>query len=293
LGQANFFFKCPNGVCYCGKKGETSTSSPGNGYFLARAPSVGATWEIVFDVNNMFNGTDRWGIVGCNYNPLQPEQVGIIMHDSVNGGPYFWLGNNGTFVKKTAVVTLGYIFTLELSYGFGKWMATTYGLVRLISADGTTAADAADQDGAISFPHVRASTTGITFHLRSGFLPTVGEDNSSTLTPMTDADVSINVVPTPDPTGMLLMTRYGAGKRGKSADRGATWALLPNLPFGGDYNFAYAGKGGSLASQSRWIAALGVVRLTLDWGDSWLNREGNITSIAPVPVIDQIYVLEY
>jgi hypothetical protein len=94
-----------------------------------------------------------------------------------------------------------------------------------------------------------------------------------------------------DPTGNLIMARYNSGTgRYKSSDGGATWISMGSLPVGGHY---YKWAGGSGVSNSRWIAAGAIIRSSDDFGETWINKEGNITSVVAIPDIKGIWVVEY
>ena len=110
----------------------------------------------------------------------------------------------------------------------------------------------------------------------------VGENNLATNTPYTDATFDGKGLAC-DPSGVNLMGRQSAGAKAKSSDGGATWLALSSLP-PGNWNFAYLGGTGS---EQWWVAAGGSsIRLSKDFGTTWLNREGNLLSVAPIPVIN-------
>ena len=291
--SANRFFRTPNGACYCAYILATSTSTSGPG-FVAYAPSLGGTWTVIYDASNLSSGTNRWGIFAISYNPSASETVGIIIANASDSTPKMYVGSRSTFSIGAAVEVSGYLFGLHLSYGLGKWMLTGYDHVKLVSPDGasvsTPAASASNQDR----PHVRASTTGKTFHppqsgnhfyaADNNFATRV--DNTPAATPAFDDAFYANIYFACDPTGQYMMTRY-TGK-GRSSDYGTTWVGIPNLPVGGWW-FDYAGPG---ESTPRFVAAGGSsIRYSPNFGESWLNREGNVTGLAPIPSINMIKVL--
>lgn len=93
-----------------------------------------------------------------------------------------------------------------------------------------------------------------------------------------------------DPTGTLIFTTWDTGDRGRSSDGGATFSGIPNLPFGSDYSYAYAGGEGS---ESRWIAARGIIRYSPDYGDTWEEKVGDLMGILSVVSLDIVIVMEF
>jgi hypothetical protein len=94
-----------------------------------------------------------------------------------------------------------------------------------------------------------------------------------------------------DPSGMYMMLSWDAsGRRGRSSDGGTTIVGIPNLPVGGDYAYDFAG---GVGVESRWVAAKGIIRYSPDFGDTWENKEGNLSLVAPIPALDIIKVVEY
>jgi len=294
---ANFFFRCPSGACYCGHVSNGTTST--HGAFVARAPSLGGTWVILYDVSNLqLSGGARWGVHGANYNPLVSETVGLVLYKSDDGAPYFYIGSGISFAKGALVSASGYNFQFNVSYGLGKWMVSSYGnqtngKIKILASNGMAVTANPAVNGGLNPGHVRAGTTGKTFHDRSGNGIFIGTDNYTTEDMNTDGDIKFTVDHTNnffacDPTGTYCMTRYGAGFRGRSSDGGASWGTIPNLPVQNNYMFAYAG------SSQRWVAGGGsTIYSTPDFGNSWANKVGNLTGLIPIPDINMVKVLEY
>ena len=293
----NFMFVTPNGALYAGRArivddGNYTASPP----FIARAPSIGATFVVLYDEPAIrpspFAGK-QWGIWGAAMNPLLPEKVAFVLGTHNEASRKIYVGAGSSF---TPGVSLSHSFFTDpncLSYGLGFWMFCDYDGVQLIVPSG------ASVDSSVSIGvapgHQRASTTGKTFHQINGSNGLIiGEDNLATDSTISDIDMAAfgtnSEVFAVDPTGMFGMMRYGAGARGKTSDGGATFASMGSLPFTSSYVFAYAGGEGS---DSRWIAAFSVVRYSPDFGVNWENKEGNITQIAPFPAIDMIRVVEF
>jgi hypothetical protein len=296
---ANFMFICPNGAFYVGRiravdDSNYTTSPP----FIARAPFIGATFTILYDEPAMrpspFAGK-QWGLFAVAHNPLLSEKVAFIM-GTVNENKKFWIGSGSSFAPTIDADPTSF-FPGGLSFGKGYWLYTRDDVWATATPDGTSSPasgtesiDDLYQD--VPFvSHVRASTTGRTFHTKPGGGGlVVAEDNLSSITTITDADFPDGPGFACDPTGNYLMTRYGAGARGKSSDAGATWATMGSLPVG-IWTFQYAGDAGV---ESRWIAAGAVIRYTPDFGVTWENKESSsLNQITFFPEIDMIRVVEF
>lgn len=299
---ATFAFVCPNGAFYVGNKMIVDSSNyltaDANGRaFIARAPYVGGTFEILYLESTIRPAGDpagrTWGVWACGHNPLLSEQVAFIIGET-SVSKKIYVGANGSYTPGATVYGANVLIG-SLSYGFGNWLFTTSQHYEKISPNGSSVVSTGSPNlGVYDIydlfnTHVRAGTTGTTLHADStnGHL-LVGTNNLASIVERTDADVHVTNGMAVDITGLLIMLRYGAGLRGKSSDGGVTWATMGSLPYSGEYIFAWAGGAGA---SSRWIAAFTIVRYSPDFGTTWINKEGNITSIAPVPDINMIRVI--
>ena len=303
---------CSNGAVYAGRfrrrSGQYWSGSDNASYFfLARAPSIGGTFTILHDYNTFAaEGTpgffEDWGILTMAKQPLVAESVGFVLRKNQPGlTNRFYIGAAGSYAEGISglnEVGGGGQPSIGLSYGFGKWMYTTYGKYQLIAANGMSITGGATVSGLDLLPFnpesnalFHAGASGRTYIPGDGFgSPTrnllVGDNNMASSVWISDNKITFIGFHC-DPTGSYIMTRYDTGAKGKSSDGGSSWALLPSLPPGSWY-FRYAG------SPSRWIAAGGSsVRYTPDFGTTWQNKEGNLLSVAPTGGIVGVRVLEY
>lgn len=274
--------------------------------FLYRAPTIGGTFSLLVDAITLGRPGvgQRRGIFAAGVNGLLPDTiVAAIQAGSSPIAAYRFV---------SGVPTLGYSGGLpDIGGGAGWPCEITYGLERWLYTQGThkyiLSADASSLVSSATFPHnillfnpeypsmVRVSTTGMTYHDGSTDKDLiVGQNNlgSTTTNTFTD-DLDFRAFAT-NPTGSLIMGRYGLPgnlKKGKSSDYGSTFSFLPNLPVG---NWTFRWAGGSGVSNSRWIAGGADVRVTHDFGDTWVNKTStSLTSISPFPDIIGIHVVEY
>lgn len=290
--ELNFFFQTPSGACYCGKGGSVTSSATGQ--FLARAPRLGGTWEILLDQSVLQDVVDgAWAVERASCNPLLPDTVGLVVWRSSDGAARFLIGTGGVFADG-ALLAANSVFEFICSYGFGKWMITSFGNqpggnAKLISADGMSVTASGLLPSDSGSMHKRASSTGKTFHEGPGMY--VGTDNLTSYTLITDADLGVGEYFATDPTGTYCMNRYTTGSRARSSDGGSTWGVINNLPLQTNYFFAYAG---GVGINSRWLAVGGSsIYYTDDFGDSWAANIGNLMSLIAVPGLDYVWVLGF
>lgn len=291
---ADRFISTPSGACYCGYVGGTFTDSSGTG-FIARAPTVGGIWTVIYSSANLSSGGGRWGILGMGHNPTVSDSVGAIIENANDGESVkFYTLSGGSGVAGGAVVSPGFLFGIGVSYGFGKWMVTYYDNIKLSTNGASWSAAPASASG-VGFTHVRAGSTGYTFLPRTGTDLCIGTNNAGTLTNVDLAYVVIFDEGFPqlqpyfsaDLTGQYCMCRWNG--KGKSTDFGYSWSALTDLPVG-PWWFEFAGPGETLP---RFIAAGGTsVRYSPNMQD-WYNKEGNITSVIPIPNINLVKAVTY
>jgi hypothetical protein len=295
----NYFFVTPNGALYAAY---CDVVDPGNytlkPFFIARAPSIGATFTVIKSEESIrpspATGFINWGLFSVGQNKLMPEQVAFVIGQN-NVDKKIWIGSGSTFTAG-AVVDTASLLHAGLSYGLDTWLHTRLDHYSRISADasavlstGTPGIDSLDVFTPV-LGHIRASTTGRTFHRKSGGGGyVIGDDNLASVNTITDSDFEGTGFAC-DPSGMFIMTKYGAGARAKSSDGGATFSALASLP-PGNWWWAYAGGEGS---NSQWVAAGGSsVRCSLDFGSTWPNKEGDLQQVVPIPSINGVKVVGF
>lgn len=307
------FFITPNGAVWCLLFGiSTATYKTDRVY---RAPYVGGEFQIVVDntfLQAQYPGAyTKWGVSCIGYNPSKSEEVAIVM-GAVNNGTLanqvnLWLVTYPTMTKGTQSMgldfrgggsitcdTINKKWVLIEDY-LGTIPVVDYLLIKL-DYNGNmiefyTAA------GAISFTdspkQLRGTATSKLYIYNRNTLPNfyVTDDNGETITLIGDSQEVGGTIWSYccSPSGQFLMGNWtAAGQKGASGDYGYTWTGLGSLPPGGAYAFAYAGGGNG--ESTGWIAARGVVRYSPDFGGTWINKEGNLLLIAPIPSIYGIFV---
>jgi hypothetical protein len=89
-------------------------------------------------------------------------------------------------------------------------------------------------------------------------------------------DAGPNLAVSPD--GQVLLSGWTtSARRGRSLDGGYSWD--GSFFSYGDY-FCYAYCGG-IGTDSRWILGRGYVRFSIDGGENWDAREGNLPYLIP------------
>lgn len=300
-----YFFITPNGAVWILIYGRAIYRAPSLGSMFVKIAD--SAWLTANYPNSQFDGPagSRF-IMSLGYNPLAPEEVAFV----AGGNQFaafvaevnFWTWNQGTLTKRVRVdnvnVFLGsltydtvnekWVLTGEQFTFFATWDTRLWRFNRLgTSKEFEVATDSAG--AALVNYSVRARDSGMLwlYNIFSGQMY-LTQDNGTNIVPVGDLKQNGGSLFSyaVDPTGQFMMGNWDTGQRGKSGDYGYSWAGLPTLPFGNNYVFAYAGGEGT---QSRWIAARGVVRASYDYGNTWINKEGNLLQIAPVPLITGIF----
>jgi len=301
------FFIAPNGSVWVAHSKPNDTA-------LYYAPSVDAPYIKLIDtafLQAQYPSSLQWMIQSIGYNPNNSEDIAVIMggtnvdtHDA-----NFWSGNRAGFTKKGAVNTLGIANgasnrgSLTYDTKNNKWVATglieggisdTPGIVRL-NALGTSVELSRVIGGSAPITPVRARDSGYLFLFGVGD----GTDLITTTDDGTNITTIVEDLPRDafypfdnydcDPTGQFLLGTWSAAAlKGRSSDYGTTWVGLPTLPPGNEYSFAYMG---GVGTSTQWLAVRGVVRYSPDWGNTWINKEGNIAQLLlPAPNLRGISV---
>ena len=281
----NWYDVCPNGALYA-----AYIPAAGSGGFIARAPSVGGTFEVLEEntTSDPDNPNALWAI---GMNKLQAERVAYVKGPRATKQIY--VGSYGGYTAGASIPNDFALSNNGLTYGLGYWLLTYYNMYMKISADGSTvAASGAATDTAPA--HLRPSTLGETYHSGlAGFKK--GTNNLASISVVSTDNLifqggndTLSIAC--DPTGRYIMGNvFGSGKN-RSSDYGATWLTMPNLPVG---NWTYQFAGMDPSGLPRFLAGGATLYYTPDFGTTWQNVTGNLTSITPFPDIDGIRVLEY
>ena len=270
--------------------------------YIAYAPSIGATFEIIEDQTSIqaklpTGNPAMWGVVALGVNPLTGQVAYVI---GVEEEVALFIGTGTTFaqaVDLTSAIGFGSVGTL--SFGFNNWRltgASSDARFLAISADGSSIIRNVSMSLDGQQQHVPVATSDVIIGKRSDSLLRITQNGAvaadfttlinSTVVSDDHWDNKVDC----DPSGQLIFLPHGAGSRGRSSDGGATIVGIPNLPVGGNYAYAYAGGSGV---DSRWIAAGGIIRYSPDFGDTWEGKEGNLSSVAPIPALNIVKVIEY
>jgi hypothetical protein len=253
-----------------------------------------------------YGGTENV-FFGAACDPTQPERVAYIIGID-NSTQNIWIGAGTTFAQGVAISPALSASGVEggqsqdfvnMSFGNNEWgiIARTntpslHPIFLTISSSGSSVTHNRDLTS-INPPitHMRPGTTSIIYIQASAAQKYYrSTDNGATFT-LIDVDIVNNPAyrgATIDDVGTQIMNRYSIGAKGRSNDGGFSYSNLPNLP-PGNYFFEYAGGSGG---SSKWIAAGGsVVRSTANFGETWPNKEGNITGIVAIPNINFVRAL--
>lgn len=297
----------PAGELYVAHRGSSGER------FIAYSPGPGETFtvlETAATIAAKFTGSINQGVNALGVDPISGQAAYVISSgNAINQmSTKIYIGSGTSFADGGASLNAIFIVSSigNISYGNGKWRLTgnstdtTNAKFLRLSADGSTVEQnttVGTQVGAdTSASHVALDTTDsvLMLHDNAFLLITqngaVAGDFTNLIGSLLNYEDFWDNATAADPTGTLIMTSWDTGARGRSSDGGATITGIPNLPFGGRYAYDYAGGEGA---ESRWVAARAIVRYSPDRGDTWESREGDLSGLSPVPLIDVIKVLEF
>ena len=288
-GSENFtFFRTPNGAYWFG----ASQAGKRGDYSLYRAPFIGGQWEKIIDTDFLAipYSPNNGYIRATGFDPTQPERVAFVTTYSTFGAVThnMWIADSfvdqSSFVKKA---TFGITNDQEgnLTWGGDEWVmdAITSTTNQFVTFDNNgTALNVSDNTGQASeaFFHTRAGQSK-TILKRIGLTSVLArsEDSGRTQTNISTPLVLDSCTTSPD--GVFMMGRYDStAERGRSSDGGYSWSTMPGLVPGGSYCFEYAGGEGT---KSRWVAARGAIYYSANFGNSWVDKTGNLLDIFPPP----------
>lgn len=294
----------PSGGVYVARRGRTGVVTP----FIAYAPSIGSTFtvfETVATIQAHFPAYAAFsGVCAIGVDPLSGAVAYVLTGgDAIgNNTAQIFIGS-GTSFSAGVVIPFNVSARGSLSYGFGNWRLTgtlnntNPRFLAISSGGGSIIRNVVTTETNGLTYHIPVSTTDESYMIRSDGLLHITDNGANAAEFTTVIGSNVNR-PDPwdnyfacDPTGFYILGDWdSSGRRGKSSDQGATWAGIPSLPAGGPYAYGYAG---GVGAASRWVAAKAIVRYSPDFGSTWQNKEGNITSIVPFPSINIVRVTGY
>jgi hypothetical protein len=277
--------------------------------FIAYASGIGQTFTIIEDTTT----------IAAKYPSISPDYISVnsIGLDPLTGQFAYVIGIQGSFGgdKRQVYVGSGVTFAAgmeltsqltissdgNLSFGYDEWRLTgtpdnTNVHFYVLNSDGSAIVRDVNAGAARTF-HVPIDTSDEVFMWKSNGVirvtanGAVAGDFTTILGSLLNSVDYWNNQTATDPTGTQLLSDWDTGRRGKSNDGGSSWTGLPSLTFHTDgYAYDYAGGAGT---NSHWVAARGVIRCSLDFGNSWLAKDGNIITVAPISGFDIIKAVEY
>lgn len=298
----NFIFVCPNGAVYCGSASADTDAEVGTDIpdspFIARANKIGDPFVIIEDstsIDAKIPGTTNLGLNGAGFNPNVPEQV-LYVITRVSDRSEFWIGSASSFTEGANTSSIGQADGKLITFGKNESGVDTWTYIGAGSAGGSPAICVElNSAGTTILSTTTFGDVSESMHIRAGQTPTLfslghfsGDIRKSTDNGKTWAFIGNTLLHSGaglaiDDYGRYGMCEFDVAAKGRTSDYLATFGALATLPPGGEYRFGYIGGAGTA---SKWIAARGVVRYSPDWGNSWINREGNLLQLLPIPLIE-------
>ena len=271
------------------------------------SPYLGGTFTQVIDVAWLlaegFPASNLSSVKALGFNPQNDEEIAFVVGETFGVADSFYIGNSSGFVKKATVSGAGggtpSKYGNSLKYGNDKWYyvrtatASTTVVVRF-NSDGSSVEFVSPNfgqgggqiikpmdDDIVFLSRERVTQSGI-IHMSSDMGNTW--DILQTIPPFGSSSKNYA-----DPLGRYWMGENNPafGSRGKSYDGAWSWVSMPSLSPEGAFVYAYAGGEGTA---SKWIAGLGNVYYTDDFGGSWKDKNGNLRTEIFIPAINIIII---
>lgn len=276
---------CPNGALYVASIGRGADS------FIARAPYAGAAFVVLDDyasISAKYSGsTDNIGVAAVACNPLVAESV-VYALTQAGTNVKTYIGSGVTFAA-AAAFGLSTNNSCSLSYGLGYWMITGNGHRLLLTPN---AATVFNDTAVLPFTdnlHVRAGTSGITYHWAPAGDFYRATDNMATVSGI--LQTVFRGVCALDYTGSQLISFTLGSTAKKSSDSGTSFSSISLLPvsqvWAGDYV-------GGTSTTSCWIMVSdgGYIYYTDSFfAGTPIDKRGNLATITPFPHLDLVKVL--
>lgn len=297
----------PNGAVYVASEGRWDRGVRTTPFFIAYAPKVGAPFIIVANQDTVeaeYTTGVLLGLGGLGFRSDAPETViyfaGEKIGDGTSNNGHIHLGSyGGGFAKPLQLTDITYdLFGCSFTFGQNTWGLLAYTAVgfsvalrfHTFNATATTQT-ALVTTGGNSSKHIRGGISGVLFnpdHSVSGQKWYRSMDNGQTWAEIPDSNDMSGPAMACDDYGQYMMGNWqAAADKGRSSDYGTTWGPLSNLPPGTTNDYGYMG-GENISSQ--WVA-IGdtTVRYSPDWGNTWMNREGNLITLLGTGAMDIVY----
>jgi hypothetical protein len=283
--RINLIEVAPNGAVYVACLERNSYG------FLARAAAVGGAFAIIEDYTSMtgkMSSTDNVGLVAIGVDRTGGESVlyGIgAFSDTVNT----YLGSGVSF---TAKVVLSGQYTNDgasLSYGDGKWLWTCSQALELGSAAAAVTATRALPAGIFKpTRHIRVGTSQYTIHWGASDIALGAGNAASYVGPFSPPVASTAYlhqhILACSLSGQNIMASNTTGSTvAKSTDYGYSWSV--GFPIPGTTLVA------GTVLETGFVIAGAYIKYTPDMGTTWNDKQGDITSIAAIPICDAVAVV--
>jgi hypothetical protein len=293
--------RCPSGLLLVGMGTVSFTNLMRHLYM---ATGLGGTWSLLADHSTVDQGSyGNPGIVAFGVNENAGEDILMV------GGGQSAL-NVGT--KKTYRGTRAGLALVDgdldiedeigdVSYGLGKWLLTANraaalspGSWSLLGASGGIVT--AETDYTTNYVHAsrkyhrRAGSVVFAIEAPHGDHLRIIESNDPTTENLVEIALGYEYASAFDvsPDGMFLMGGGGASIGQRSSDGGYTWGNVGTTG-GMTVGFNRWANGGN---SDWWVSATTQkIMLSLDWGDNWIDKTGNLSTLAPLAAITDILVL--
>jgi len=295
LGGITKVLVTPNGAVY------VLCQTSGVNTFIAWAPSPGASFTVLDDYTSItakYSGsTDNLIVANIGCDLSSPNTV---MYALCQAGENIrtYLGVNGVF-STGATVTRSVNNGSNISYGAGEWCISASGGFAVFEADDSALIVVRSIGPYYLSRHCRIGVTDKTYHWDDdpeaggvGLGIARGVNNCLTMTNNISQNLDSNRlyedrIVCDQQTGLKLMARSGSPAEPiRSYNGGDTWLPLSAIPGYGDSLSWYFDV--ALDDENIWLAGANTVQYTEDFGNSWVDKTGNLGDLVGTIQINAI-----
>lgn len=265
------------------------------------ASGVGSSWTMLMDTSGLSGSISK--LIALGYNPDLPEEIAVASGSTSDDSGALYTGDRDGLSELAngidAVTNQG-----DISIGMGKWYLSHAERSTFKNQAFTVVTEAgAIEENTTNYTNGDTASASRQLHRRGGGIVYSWNNHADYLRKIEDNDGAASDTTQPnvggtgnapyclldvDPTGQYLMGGVAASLFKRSSDYGVTWGTVD-----GSMGLGFAAVGNCGTSMA-WIAGgVATVKYTPDWGDTWVSKTGNLSSLASLCNINHVLFVSW